>query len=108
MNTNEQAVQVVGAELGEMLDISRVAAESYEDIASHVPTMTNDELLETIDYLSTGSASSSLIGGSMSWRSRLGWMGKPSMPRSRRARSCATWRRARAWANANSGATGRS
>jgi len=53
---NEQAVQtvqVVDAELGEMLDISRVAAESYEDIATHVPMMTNDELLETIDYLST-------------------------------------------------------
>lgn len=44
--------RVVGVELGEMLDVSRVAAESYEDLAFRVPTMSDGELVETIIYIS--------------------------------------------------------
>lgn len=48
----EQLARVVGNELGEMLDCSRVAFNSYDDIAAEVPTMTDDELVATVCYVS--------------------------------------------------------
>ncbi|MCP9494088.1 MAG: hypothetical protein MSG64_06480 [Pyrinomonadaceae bacterium MAG19_C2-C3] len=52
MSEQLQIQRVVSAELGEMLDVSRIAAESYSDIAKRVGDMTDEELIETIVYVS--------------------------------------------------------